>query len=270
MPSGAVVDFIVAEGGRAYADVTVDEAAVRAWIARRLDGEDAAAALDAAEVFLACACATGHGGALAAFERRYFATLPSALSRLSLAADDVAEVVQRLRVRLFVAEDGAAPRVVGYAGAGQLGGLVRVAAIRLGLNLLRSRGRLVAGDDGFEDLPIADDDPALARLKTQYRGAFKQAFEDAIAGLDGRERSLLNLALVKGLGIDKVAVVYGVHRATAARWIAQARANLTRAVHALLATRLGVPRGQVDDLLPLVESQLELSLERLLRTRAGA
>lgn len=72
---------------------------------------------------------------------------------------------------------------------------------------------------------------------------------------------------MKGLGIDRIAAIYGVHRATAARWVTAARANLTQAIHKILATELGVAQSGVDDLLPLVESQLELSLERLLRTR---
>lgn len=267
MSGARVVERIVRAGRAAMPDLALDDAAVARHLARRLDGEDAAEALDAAELYLACACATGNAGALAEFERRYFATLPAALSRLALARDEIDEVMQGLRVRLFVAEDGA-PRVVGYAGHGQLGGLVRVAAIRAGLNLLRQRGKLEHDADGFEELPVAADDPELARLKAQHRGAFKAAFEDAVRGLEPRERSLLGLAIVKGLGIDKVATIYGVHRATAARWISQARASLTRAVQVGLGERLGVRVDDVAGLLPLVESQLELSLERLLRTHA--
>jgi RNA polymerase sigma-70 factor, ECF subfamily len=262
-----LVEGIVEKGRREVPECAGLGPSLVPWIARRLDGEEHPDRLDPVELFLAAGCAAGERTALAAFERRYFTSIPAALRRLSLQGDDVAEVVQRLRVRLFVIEGGAPPRVLRYAGDGQLGGLVRVSSIRLGLNLLRSRGRLDQDADGLEELPIADDDPALAQLKQQSRASFKAAFEDAIAGLEPRERSLLNLALVKGLGIDKVAVVYGVHRATAARWIAQARGNLTRSVHAILGTRLGLPSAQVDDLLPLVESKLELSLERLLKTR---
>src|SRR5258705_486928 len=109
-------------------------------------------------------------------------------------------------------------------------------AVGVGADLAVVRAWIARRLDGEPD-PAADD-PALARLKAESRAAFKQAFVDAVAALDPRERSLLNLALVKGVGIDKVAVVYGIHRATAARWIAQARDNLTRAVHALLRRRL--------------------------------
>nr|MBA2543146.1 transcriptional regulator [Deltaproteobacteria bacterium] len=157
--------------------------------------------------------------------------------------------------------------VVSYAGDGQLGGLVRVAAVRAGLNVLRDAGKL--DHDAVEDLPLLSaDTPELSQLKAQHRAAFKAAFEDAIGGLESRDRSLLQLSIVKGHGIDRIAAIYAVHRATAARWLATARENLTRAVHQRLGKRLDVPAGELGELLSLVESKLELSLERLLRSRA--
>jgi RNA polymerase sigma-70 factor (ECF subfamily) len=287
------VDRVLVEGAAAHPTVTVPTAAVRALVEQRLQDEDGRTPIDAGELFLACACALGDRTAITAFEQRYFGAIPAALSRLSLGRDEIAEVEQILRVRLFVGarhstsvtpsndgtaeldgatEPGEVPRVVAYAGGGQLGGLVRVAAIRAGLNLLRDRGRLATeGADGLDDVPISADDPELAQLKAQHRVAFKAAFERAVAGLEPRERSLLGLAIVRGLGIDRIGAIYGVHRATAARWVTNARTNLTRAVHQILAETLGI-RGAsaVDDLLPLVESQLELSLERLLRSRPDA
>jgi hypothetical protein len=50
--------------------------------------------------------------------------------------------------------------------------------------------------------------------------------------------------------------------------VTSARDNLSRAVHRILAARLGTQGADVDNLLPLVESQIELSLERLLRSRS--
>ncbi|MDQ3367587.1 MAG: hypothetical protein M3680_19370 [Myxococcota bacterium] len=267
MSTAADVDRIVQVGRAVFPEITASTERLAPVIRERLEGEDPAL-LAADEIFLACACALADASAIRAFERRYFGVIPPALSRMSLGRDEIREIEQVLRVRLFVAGDHP-PRVLAYAGQGQLGALVRVAAVRAGLNLLRDAGRLDRDPDGLEDLPVKSDDPELARLKAQHRTAFKAAFEDAVTGLEPRERSLLGLAIVKGLGIDRVGALYGVHRATAARWIAQARANLTKSVQRLLAARLGIPAAELEDMLPLVESQLELSLERLLRSRMG-
>lgn len=267
------VDRILDVGRAALPAIAAPPADLGTLLAARLDGEDTPDALVADELYLAAACALGDRVALAEFEGRYFGVIPAALSRLSLSRDEIDEVTQQLRIRLFVAEPGEPARVLAYAGQGQLGGLVRVASVRAGLNLLRDRGRLASGgsDEGdeLEDIPISADNPELAKLKAQHRQAFKAAFEQAIASLEPRERSLLGLAIVKGLGIDRIGAIYGVHRATAARWVTSARANLTKSLHKILATQLGVAPSGVDDLLPLVESQLELSLERLLKSRAG-
>lgn len=253
---------ILREGHAAWPELAVPHA-IHDLIQDRIEGE--AEPLVADEIFLACACALGDSAAVEAFERRYFALIPAVLSRLSLGPDQISEIRQILRIRLFVAEAGCVARVVAYAGRGQLGGLVRVAALRAGLNLLRDRGRL-DGDD-FEDIAVAGDDPELAALKDQHRVSFKAAFEAAIRDLPARQRSLLGLTIVKRLGIDRIGVIYGVHRATAARWIVQARDDLARSVRRALGRRLGVPEADVGDVVPLVASQLELSLERLLASK---
>lgn len=266
--SEAAVERILTAGRAAHPEIAVAATTLAPLIRARLVDEEHPDQLAADEIFLACACAASDTSAIAAFERRYFGAIPAALSRLSLGRDEIAEIAQILRVRLFVAEGADLPRVVAYAGQGQLGGLVRVAAIRIGLNLLRDRGRLdPSGADDLEDVPISSDDPELVRLKTQHRSAFKEAFEAAVKSLEPRERTLLDLALVKELGIDRIGAIYSVHRATAARWVQAARANLAKAVHKRLAETLGARGSQLDSLLPLVESQLELSLERLLRSR---
>ena len=263
----SALDRVMEIGRAAYPAIAIAPERIASLIHERLRGEEAPDALAADEIYLAAACAGGDATALAAFERRYFASIPPALAPMSLGRDAIAEVEQILRIRLFVAEGDALPRVLEYAGQGQLGSLVRVAAVRAGLNLLRGSGRLERDDDGFEQLPIAADDPELAQLKAQHRGAFKAAFETAIATLDPRDRTLLRLRFVDGVAMDGVARIYAVHRATAARWLARARDELARAVQRALAARLGLEaRSELDQLLPLVESQLELSLERLLRS----
>lgn len=261
------VERVLREGAAALPGLAIDAEAAARLLAERLEGEHDPRALDVEELYLACACALAEPAALVAFEARYFAVLPAALSRLALAHGELAEIEQRLRVRLFVAEAGCVPRIVAYAGRGQLGGLVRVAALRLGLNLLKERSRLQGRIEDLEDVAIVADDPELSQLKAEHRTAFKAAFEAAIGELPARQRSLLGLAIVKGLGVDRIGAIYGVHRATAARWVVAARQELSRAVRRALESRLGVPAHELGDLVPLVESQLELSLERILSSR---
>ena len=55
-----------------------------------------------------------------------------------------------------------------------------------------------------------------------------------------------------------------VHRATAARWVAHAREALVGGVRRTLETRFRIGSDELDSLLRLVHSRLELSLGLLL------
>lgn len=267
MGSSSQIDRVIEQGRAQFPELSIAEDRLRPLVNQRLAAADQPDALVADEIYLACACALRDAAAIAVFEKRYFGVIAPVLSRMALTRDQIAEVEQQLRIKLLVADGEQPPRVVGYAGEGQLGGLVRVAALRAGLNMLRDAGKLEHDDAGFEDLPISADTPEQSQQKAQHRAAFKAAFEDAINVLESRDRSLLQLSIVKGASIDKIAAVYAVHRATAARWLQTARDNLTKIVHRRLGERLNLPVDQLGDLFPLVESRLELSLDRLLRSR---
>jgi RNA polymerase sigma-70 factor (ECF subfamily) len=77
-------------------------------------------------------------------------------------------------------------------------------------------------DAGPLAVPAPGDDPELEYLKRTYRAEIRQAFEEAARGLEPEERNLLRDHYAHGLSIDRIAVVHGFHRATAARRIVSA------------------------------------------------
>jgi RNA polymerase sigma-70 factor (ECF subfamily) len=89
------------------------------------------------------------------------------------------------------------------------------------------------------------------------------AFEVAVNGLASRERNLIRYQLVDGLNVDQIGALYGTHRATAARWVAAARDELATRTRDELRRRLSLSHQEVDGLIRWVQSQLELSLQRL-------
>jgi RNA polymerase sigma-70 factor (ECF subfamily) len=219
----------------------------------------AAATLDPAELYLATACATGNAAAIRAFEARYFASIAGIVRRLRSPADDADEVAQTLRQRLFVGGvEGAG--VVAYAGGGRLAGLVQVAATRIALNLRRGRHQIA--DEVAPEPASAGGDAGYA--KAEYRERIKEALEEAAAALSTRDRALLRLHLVERASIDDVAALYRVHRATAARWIQAARDTLTAHTRERFHATTAIDPHDEAGLASFVESQLTLSLSRLL------
>ena len=107
-------------------------------------------------------------------------------------------------------------------------------------------------------------DPELALIKEHHRGECDSALRAAMAALEPRARALLRLHYIEGMSLDALGPVYGVHRATTARWLAAARAELLSGVKRELAQRLGgASRRAVASLLQLMQSQLHVSLRGL-------
>lgn len=238
-------------------------AALRLSGARGRDAASGVDALDAAELYLAAGCARGDPAALSQFRARFFDVLAAPLRRMGLDAAQRDDVWQTLCARLLVGDGGAPPRIVQYAGEGRLAGLVRVAATRLAINGL-VRSRRGGDDDWLDELPASRSDPELQFMKREHRAALKQEIEAAIKDLSVRQRMVLRLHIVERLGIDAIAAICSVHRATAARQVALAKEMLAVRVRLRLVARWQVADPDLAALRSLVDSQLDLSLRRLL------
>jgi RNA polymerase sigma-70 factor (ECF subfamily) len=224
--------------------------------------------MDEAEIALARAMTAGDTAALREFETMYLAPVRPTLRSMGLGDADIADIEQSVRLKLLVAEDGGTARLVDYAGHGKLGGLVRVAAVREALSLIRKR-KATTSEDWLVELSSPDDDPALAQLKAKHRDAFKTSFEEAVRRLEPREHTLLRLHLVRQQTIDQIGAVYGVHRATAARWVDAAKQRLRVLTIKVLGEKFELRGPDLERVVELIESRIELSIDRLLATAAA-
>jgi RNA polymerase sigma-70 factor, ECF subfamily len=216
----------------------------------------------AADLYLACACAALDPAALAAFDDHLLSHVEAFLAGMRPDRAFVDDVRQVLRERLFV---GATPKIAEYAGRGSLLGWLRVVTVRAALNMKRKRTEIL--DDGAGPDPDSgwDADPELAYLKHHYRAAFRTAIEGSFAMLTSEQRNLLRLHFLEGMTLHQLATLFQVHRATVARWIAQSRRDVLEATRAALQERLVLETAELDSMMRLLDSRLELSMRRLLR-----
>jgi RNA polymerase sigma-70 factor (ECF subfamily) len=70
---------------------------------------------------------------------------------------------------------------------------------------------------------------------------------------------------VDGLTLDELAGVYRIHRATLARRLAAAREKLAAHTRRILLQRFGLGRKELDSLMVLVRSHLDVSMRTLLK-----
>jgi RNA polymerase sigma-70 factor (ECF subfamily) len=220
------------------------------------------------DLYLAYGCATGDPAALAAFDGKVLSQTVPVLQRMGISPSQIDEVVQVLRAKLLVADERGLPLMSTYAGRGPLVGWVRTAARRTALSLRRNKDDQIGGSgednrNRLERMPLPVD-IELDYLKNRYQAEFKQAVEDAIAALGAEQLRVLRLHFTDELSIDRIGALLGVHRATAARWIRAAADAVRDETRRLLHTRLGLSSRELDSLGGLVQSQLHLSLGRLL------
>lgn len=260
-------------GRAAWPALAVTESGFRDHLVQRLADPRAAEmlALTGADLYLAYACSLGDRAALAIVEALVAPMLARIAQRWRHAQVDPADLTQALRVRLFVGDHEAPPRIAYYRGEGPLKHWLRIVAARLVVDLSR-RQREQFETLGSDEVLLAriteEDGPELAFLRAEYRAKFKTAFGRAFAALDDNERTLLRLRFIDGLRLDEIARITGVHRVTVSKALARARDRLGAALTADLAESL-----HGDDpaaALALIRSRLSLSFERLLAGRALA
>jgi RNA polymerase sigma-70 factor, ECF subfamily len=218
------------------------------------------------DLYLTCACVDGSDAAVEQFEAAHKTTIDVALARIAGSRTLADEVRQRVRAKLFLREDGGVPRIARYSGRGDLRSWVRATTIREAITLLRAGGKEVLGHDAMiAAMPADHDDPERQHLKQLYRAEFKAAFERAFAALDARDRLLLRYRFVDGANIDDIATIHRVHRATAARWLAEVRERLFTETRRLMTESLDVSPSEVDSIVRMINSQLDVSISGQLR-----
>jgi len=242
-----------------------DASAFEAFVAR-LDAplQD----LKAADLWLAYHAGHGLEPALEALEATCFADLAGVLRARRAAAAEADEIVQRVRDRLLVAEPGQRPRILTYEGRGDLRAWVRVAAVRTWLNARRGEKNTTSTDETLADL--ASSDLELELLKGKYRDLFRRVFLEAVEHLDPSTKLLLKLHYLDRLSMEEVGKVLGVHRLTVLRRLERARQELADTTKGRLETELRLAPPEVESLLRLIQSRLDVSLQHALTEAAHA
>ncbi len=257
----------IAHGRAAWPSLNVEGPDLVGALARAIAGSqsplDALGELHVEDLYLARACVTGSAEALAAFAESCGAVLTSSLRAAGVADSAIADLEQAVRERLFAPQDGR-PRIATYSGRAALRAWVRAIATRAAIDLWRKREAQLVEDDVLSALPDPGDSPELAYFRTAYQAEFKQAFEEALASLEVRDRNLLRQHFVDQLSTEQLGALYGVHKTTAFRWLEAARTALSKRTKHHFQRRVRVAPSELRSILRLVQLDIDLSLSRVL------
>ena len=230
----------------AWPGIEISDEDFVAYLSARVDAlDDGLRAIVVADLWLACGITRGIPAALRELDARLTAVAP-AIAHFDGGSALVADVTAAVRERVLGTDGNG--KIADYRGRGDLRGWLRVVAVREALQILRARRR---------EAPISEDlaeriDDHGTHLPPDEQRAYREAFAAALATLTPRERNLLRQQYVYGATIDELGALYGVHRATAARWLAQIRDTVLRRT-----------RGRIAEAMLLTGTDLESAMGKL-------
>jgi RNA polymerase sigma-70 factor, ECF subfamily len=212
------------------------------------------------DLYFACALARADAAAVRTFDALLATELPPAIAHLDGGTALLTDVVHAVRERVLGTNGPG--KILEYRGRGALRGWLRVVAVREALQLMRQRKR---------EAPMPEDHDMAARigstdaaLPQREREVHREAFRAALASLTVRDRNLLRQHYLHGATVDELGALHGVHRATAARWIADLRELLLQRTRQHVATALRLSGGELEDEMRRVAEHLEISLQHTL------
>lgn len=261
----AAAERIASAGRAAWPGIEVSHEVITESLEQRLrdDPQMVMDDLKDADLYLAMALTRKDPAAVRAFEDKLVPQMDVALRRLRLAGGTADEVKQALRVELLA--DG---KIADFAGRGELAAWVRVSATRKALKLVRRADREETLDEILLDhWPNASSNQGDKHIRSTYTAELKTAIREAFAALEVRQRNILRQHILDELTIDDLARLYRVHRATCARWLADARADLGKLTRKKLLASLKVGSQDLDSLLRFLDSDIELSISRILQSK---
>lgn len=251
---------VLAASRKAWPGISIPDDDFVAYVTERLAPEttleEGLRTLCIADLWLACAIARGDAAALKAFDAQ-LVHVGEAIAHLDGGTALVADVTAAVRERVLGTGDNG--KIADFRGRGDLRGWLRVIAVREALQILRARKR---------EAPMPEVVPEMLDASTQLtpdeQRVYREAFSVALASLTPRDRNLLRQQFVYGATIDELGALYGVHRATAARWLAQIRETLLGRTRAHVAEVMRLSGTDLDSAMGRIAGHLDYSLRHTL------
>lgn len=258
------------EVGRArWPEISVAPEDLAALLASHRPPEERILSLHLDDLYLVCGCLAGDPAAIMALELSYLEPLAPRLRGLGLGQADLADVLQELRQDLLLGRSEGRPGLARYAGRGQLFGWLCVVAIRRVRRLQRRGSSELPLDPATSVERALGHDPETELLRRRYGPLVATALREAVEALSAQELNILRYRILEDLQVDRVAAIYGVSRVTMWRWMKDIREGLLSRTRQSLQRGLRASGADVDSLLRVVDSQLCVSLERILKERSS-
>lgn len=238
---------------------------------------DCLARLQLFDLYLTAACTLGIDGAWRYFLEHYRGFLERAAATTSSSqaeAEDVAAAVLS-ELALPARPNETEPKLALYSGIGSLQGWLRVTIGRRVIDRHRRRRGMESLDDSEGScpairLPGDAHNPEEEILRQRYSEAASEAFREALANLETRERLLLLLYYRDGLTLKEIGALpsFRVHEATVSRWLDKIHLRLRKEFEHYLRSTRQLSAGEIAACSEIAMTQCVTDVEGLLAAEA--
>lgn len=211
------------------------------------------------DLFLACACSRDEPGALRRFRERFLPVVNQTVRRFDESSAFTEEVFQRLSADLFVGPASGQGKITRYSGQGVLAGFIGTAAKRIALRMAASSARFQGEAELVHEFAQFNDQETML-LKVHYRETFNEALSIAVRQLPRRDRLILRMNLIERVSTTRIAAMYKVSQPTVSRWIQRSAREIFLTVKDLICDQLELDTRELESLLFLVRSQIEITI----------
>jgi RNA polymerase sigma-70 factor (ECF subfamily) len=223
------------------------------------------ASLHYEDLFLASACAAGDRVAWEYFVDDYLPLLKSLAVKACGNSSEGDDLAQEVTTKLLKNRD----RLAGYNGRGSLANWLRVAVSHAAIDRFRRMNRLTSLNSFEENqaeahFPRSGNQDETETLDSRWGPVLSKVAEDCLRALPARDRLLLSLYYLQSIPLRDIGRQFGVHEATASRWLDRLRNEIRKEVERVLRKKHGLRAGEIHSLWRWV------SPETLAETIAGS
>ncbi len=165
----------------------------------------------------------------------------------------------RIWDHVFREDSNGRVRLTTYDGRGPLGAWLRVVATRLARREATAP-KPATNEESLAGVWAAAAGSEHALIKDMYVEQVRAAFREATRSLSEDARALLHLHYVRGIALERLTGVYGVHRVTLSRRLKAARTELLDRAVAGLKSSSDMTEHECRSLLRTLQSRIDLSL----------
>lgn len=227
--------------------------------------------LNSQELCFAIACAQGDESAWDEFMRDYRGFLRSVahqLTRNETLAEELVEMAWSELYGLREVEGKRVSKFSAYSGKGSLKGWLRAVLFQLSVDRHRRQGKYVQPEEE-QDLerlaaPVKHASEKKVDLSERYQLATHKALTESIISLDSRMKVVLSYYYYDDLTLKQIGQVFGVHEATASRWVQKIQQDIRQSVEKFLKQEYKFNNVQIKECLEYASQSEAVDIKSLL------